>query len=102
MTLLIVAGPIVAAGVFTSLLFIRAPYERYYRRGWGLTGFSKTCAYLAKTAIKSPTLVLSLDFVPQLSRRDCRMVWPGAGNLVAAWPSHSGHLQTWRRAPCQP
>jgi len=99
MTLLIVAGLIVAAGVFAALLFIRAPYERYYRRGWGPAGFSKTCAYLAKPAIKSPTLVLPLDFVPQLSRRDCRTIWLGAGNLVAAWPSHFGHSQTWRRAP---
>jgi len=34
-TLLIVSGLIVAAGVFAALFFIRAPYGRYYRKGWG-------------------------------------------------------------------
>jgi 3-oxo-5-alpha-steroid 4-dehydrogenase 1 len=52
--LLILAGLVVAIGVFAALFFIRAPYGRYYRKGWGPTLPSR----ISWLIMESPSVVV--------------------------------------------
>lgn len=56
--LAILAGLVVAVGVFIALFFIRAPYGRYYRKGWGPT-LSNRVSWLI---MEAPSAIILLIF----------------------------------------
>lgn len=55
--LAVLAGLVVALGVFIALFFIRAPYGRYYRQGWGPT-LSNRASWLIMEAPSALVMVV--------------------------------------------
>ncbi len=88
MLLLIIAGLIAAAGVFAALFFIRAPYGRYYRKGWGPTLSSRVSWLL----MESPSVVvMAACFVTGTAPKNLTVV-VFLGDVASALHSSGIHL----------
>ena len=82
-SLAVLAGLVVAVGVFVALFFIRAPYGRHYRQGWGPT-LSNRVSWLIMEAPSA--LVMAILFFTGTADRNITLIL-----FFLMWEAHYIH-----------
>ncbi len=82
-SLLVIAGLIAAAGVFAALFFVRVPYGRHFRKGWGPT-LSNRASWLI---MESPSaIVMAVLFITGSAPKNLPLIL-----FFLMWEAHYIH-----------